>query len=55
MVSALFGGLIIKDKEKAKIQMDEVVAMGEVKKKEKSEIATCLKAKLILMKNNINP
>ena len=51
MMSGLMGSILAEDPDEGKKRLEESVRRGEIKTKEKSEIATCLKAKLILLKN----
>ena len=53
LMSAMIGGLLIRDDNAREEMMDERLKNADFKAKEKDEIATILKAKLILMKNNL--
>jgi len=52
MMSSMIGMMLAKDKEEAKRDTEEAFREAEIQKREKSEIATCLKAKLILIKSS---
>ncbi len=50
----MIGSMLAKDKDEEKTRMEDVMREADKKTKTKAEIAICLKAKLVLMKNRLN-
>lgn len=53
MTLSLLGIMMAKNKEDAKSRSEEALTEGKQASKEKKEIAICLKAKLVLVKNRL--
>lgn len=53
LLMASVGAMLAKDKKEAHQRVEDSMQKAQNARKQKSEIATCLKAKLILMKNEL--